>query len=72
MTHSSSGGRCRRSDRTVSESMPRARRAGTLLPANRSAFTATARSIGMPFQWVISVPTWNVGEDSPAAMRLTT
>jgi hypothetical protein len=42
-----------------------------LLPAKRSALTATARSIGMPFQWVISTPTPKVGADNPWARRVT-
>ena len=50
-----------RSERMVSESTPRASRAAMLLPANRSAFTATARAIGMPFQCVISTPAPNGG-----------
>jgi hypothetical protein len=47
--------------RSVRASSPRARRASALLPASRAAFRATARSIGLPFQCVISVPTFSVG-----------
>ena len=60
-----------RSARMVSESTPRASRAAVLLPAKRSAFTATARAIGMPFQWVISTPTPKGGADMPWASRVT-
>jgi hypothetical protein len=55
----------------VRESTPRASRAAVLLPAKRSALTATARVIGMPFQCVISTPGANGGADMPAASRVT-
>jgi hypothetical protein len=42
-----------------------------LLPANLSAFTATATSIGIPFQWVMSTPTVKLPAPIPEAIRLT-
>ena len=56
-TQSSSGGNDIDTGRSVMFSSPRARRAGMLLPASRSALRSTAIAIGMPFQCVISAPT---------------
>src|SRR4051812_39861084 len=56
VTQSSSGGIDAPSHRGVTASSPRARRASGLLPASRAALRITARSIGAPFQCVISAP----------------
>jgi hypothetical protein len=56
-----------RSERIVSDSTPRARRAAALLPAKRLALTSTARSIGMPAHCVTAAPGPNPGALKPCA-----
>ena len=59
------------SQRIVMASSPRARRASSLLPAWRSAFSSTARSKAMPFQEVTVTPGTNPGAVTPCATFVT-
>src|SRR5262249_35290715 len=69
-TQSSSGGSERPSHRIVSALRPFAHRAAGLLPASRSALTATARSIGVPFQSFTITPFLKLGSiGSPQTSR---
>ena len=59
------------SQRIVMASSPRARRASSLLPAWRSAFSSTARSKAMPFHEVTVTPGSKPGAVTPCATFVT-
>jgi hypothetical protein len=72
VTQSSFGGNWMFSGLRVRDSSPRARLAASLLPANWSPLSATARAIGVPFQWVTLTPGPNCGGAlNPATTRVT-